>query len=570
MADDSVEQAMIFARNEQQIRMDQRKEDETRHKELLEALGKVGDNTPEPPAPAPEPMEDPRYEGVFSSMLATFQDNLDFTRSTSAEELAERRRARAEKRREAVSAGEDKPSIRERLSDSVGGATDKVKGIELGGIAKFITKGLGIAILAPIITKFISGLVDGVIEDAFGEEAAEKYGGMIKVGGILAVIGGLLFGPLAILPLFFAGIMGVLGKKLVDGISDETLDKFGIDRKSLGGVVASVGAALGLFVPMLLKKAITGTAKLALKMVTGGAALAGNLVKSVVSGPAPGGRPGGAPGGRPGGVPQVRGGGVPSGMRVNNAGRMIHTNTGRFASADDIARAMQAEGRMAKVAKYMKFFKFAGPAMAIVPAIIDPLLAIYNDASENEIKKQLMGALGTVGGTALGGLAGAALGTGIFPGVGTAIGGFIGMGAGAFMGESLLERIADAVMSGDDIDEADIQKLSRKQRRDGVSISSASPSSVQVSSASSTSPGQKSALVKSRGGQGARAESKVAIMTEGTQAVLANSGGQINVAKGGNTSNQTNVGGSSTTFNIINNGSNSLKNSGHIPVSQSA
>jgi hypothetical protein len=42
------------------------------------------------------------------------------------------------------------------------------------------------------------------------------------------------------------------------------------------------------------------------------------------------------------------------------------------------------------------------------------------------------------------------------------------------------------------------------------------------------------------------------------------------VAKGGNTSNQTNVGGSSTTFNIINNGSNSLKNSGHIPVSQSA
>ena len=93
---------------------------------------------------------------------------------------------------------------------------------------------------------------------------------------------------------------------------------------------------------------------------------------------------------------------------------------------------------------------------------------------------------------------------------------------------------------------------------------------MQVSSASSTSPGQKSALVKSRGGRGARAESKVAIMTEGTQAVLANSGGQINVAKGGNTSNQTNVGGSSTTFNIINNGSNSLKNSGHIPVSQSA
>lgn len=528
-------------------------------KQLIEEQKKS--NRPEPPPPAPEPMEDPRYEGVFSSMLATFQDNLDFTRSTSAEELAERRRARAEKRREAVSAGENKPSIRERLSESVGGATEKVKGIELGGIAKFITKGLGIAIIAPIIVDFVGGLIDGVITEAFGEEAAKKYGGMIKVGGILAVVGGLLFGPMAILPLFFAGIMGALGKKLVDGISDETLEKFGIDKGTLGGVVAAVGAALGLFVPMLLKKAITGTAKLALKMVTGGAALAGNLVKSVVSGPGAG--PAG-PGGRP---PPVRPGGVPSGMRVNSAGRMIHANTGRFASADDVAKAMQAEGRMAKVAKYMKFFKFAGPALAIAPALIDPLLAIYNDAPENEVRKQIIGALGTVGGTALGGLAGAALGTGIFPGVGTAIGGFIGMGAGAFMGEALLEKIADAVMSGEDIDESDIRKLSRKERRDGVKKSSATPSSIKVSGdLSNISPSNVNIVPTS----GNASNAKLTTMASGTQAVIAGGGNQVNVAKGGDTVNSTNVGGNSTTFNIVNSGGNSLQNAGHLPISQSA
>jgi len=529
-------------------------------KQLIEEQKKANKTEPEP-APAPEPMEDPRYDGVFSSMLATFQDNLDFTRSSSAEELLQRRKDRAEKRREQASqAGEKSPSIRERLSDSVGGATEKVKGIDLGGIAKFITKGLGIAIIAPIIVDFVGGLIDGVIEEAFGKEAAEKYGGMIKVGGIMAIVGGLLFGPMAILPLFFAGIMGVLGKKLVDGISEETLEKYGMDKGTLGGVVAAVGAALGLFVPLLLKKAITGTAKLALKMVTGGAALAGGLVKSVVSGPAAAG-PAGAPG-----APPVRPGSVPSGMRVNSAGRMIHANTGRFASADDIAKAMAAEGRLAKVAKYAKFFKFAGPALAVVPALIDPLMAIYNEEPFDEVMKQVVGALGTVGGVALGGLAGTALGTGIFPGVGSLIGGLIGMTGGAILGEDLAETIAEAVLSGNDLDPSQVK--SATNRRNGKP-SGATKSKVSVSGSpgTMTESGGNVSIISSSG-QSDASSSKVSIMTEGTQAVLANGGGNINVAKGGNTTNSTNVGGSSTTFNIINNGGNSLKNSGHLPVQQ--
>lgn len=541
-------------------------------KQLIEEQKKS--NKPEPPPPAPpEPeQEDPRYDGVLSSLLATFQDNFDFVRSSNAEEVLARRQARAEKRREAAS-GDNKKGLRERMSDTMKDAKKTGADVKdnLKGIGKFITKGLGIAIIAPIIIDFINGAVDGVIEEAFGKDAADKYGGMIKVGGILAVIGGLLFGPMAILPLFFAGVMGVLGKKLVDSISDETLEKFGIDKGTLGGVVAAVGAALGLFVPMLLKKAITGTAKLALKMVTGGAALAGNLVKSVVKGPRPTPTPTAGSGGSGGRPPPVRPGGVPSGMRVNKAGRMIHANTGRFASADDIAKAMKLEGRASQVAKYMKFFKFAGPAMAIVPALIDPLLAIYNDAGPDEIKKQLAGALGTVGGVALGGLAGTALGTGIFPGVGSAIGGFLGMGLGAYLGEDLAEKIADAVLSGDDVDPSIVSKQQqRRQNRSQSKASGATPSSIKVADTNANiSLPSSNAKIAPTGGETASA--KVATLENGTQVVLAggNGGNTTNVAKGGDTLNSTNVGGSNTTFNIVNNGARSLSNS-HLPVSQSA
>jgi hypothetical protein len=548
-------------------------------RQLIEEQKKANKEDPPPPPPPPEPDPEPKFSGVFDKMLFTMQENLDFVMAKDAEDVLARRQARAEKRREAVSAGDEKKkSLRERISDSMSGAkqsgkdaTDKLK-----NIGKFITKGLGLAIVAPMIVDFIGGLVDGAIKEAFGEEAAEKYGGMIKVGGILAVVGGLLFGPMAILPLFFAGVMGVLGKKLVDGISDETLDKFGIDKKSLGGVVAAVGAALGLFVPTLLKKAIFGAGRLALGLVTGTASLASKAVTAATgaitgtSAAAAGAGAGATPRPAGGGATPPRPGGVPSGMRVNQAGRVIHANTGRFASADDIARAMKAEGRMAKVAKYMKFFKFAGPAMAVVPALIDPLLAIYNDAGPREIKKQLVGALGTVGGVALGGLAGTALGTGIFPGVGSLLGGLVGAGAGAFLGEDLAEMIADAVLSGDDLDETAVknaQKTRRNNRRRGRG--NTSPSSVQVSNTdTSISPTPTDTTIAPTGTD--VADAKVATLEDGTQIVLSgggSGGNQTNIAKTGDTVNSTNVGGSNTTFNIVNNGNRSLSNS-HLPVPQ--
>lgn len=548
-------------------------------KQLLEEQKKANKKEDPPPPPPPEPDPEPKFSGVFDKMLFTMQENLDFVMAKDAEDVLARRQARAEKRRESVSAGEEKKkSLRERISDSVSGASKSGKDAtdKLKNIGKFITKGLGLAIVAPMIVDFISGLVDGAIKEAFGEEAAEKYGGMIKVGGILAVVGGLLFGPMAILPLFFAGVMGVLGKKLVDGISDETLDKFGIDRKSLGGVVAAVGAALGLFVPTLLKKAIFGAGRLALGLVKGTASLASKAVTAatgaITGTSAAAAGAGASPRPAGGGATPPRPGGVPSGMRVNKAGRVIHSNTGRFASADDIAKAMKAEGRMAKVAKYMKFFKFAGPAMAVVPALIDPLLAIYNDAGPREIKKQLVGALGTVGGVALGGLAGTALGTGIFPGVGSLLGGIVGAGAGAFLGEDLAEMIAEAVLSGDDLDETTVknaQRTGRNKRRRGGGNRSSTPSSVKVSDTDTAISATPTDTTISPTGNDI-ADAKVATLEDGTQVVLSgggSGGNQTNVAKMGDTVNSTNVGGSNTTFNIVNNGNRSLSNS-HLPVPQ--
>lgn len=510
-------------------------------------------------------MDDPKYEGVLTSMLHVFQDNLDFARSANTEELMERRKNRAEKRREAASkAGPKGPSMREKLGETLSAGKEKVSKKGLSGIAKFITKALGIAILAPIIVDFVSGLIDGVINEAFGKDAAEKYGGMIKVGGILAVIGGLLFGPMAILPLFFAGVVGMLGKKLVDSISDSTLEKFGIDKGTLGGVVAAVGAALGLFVPSLLKKAILGTGRLALKMVKGGAGLAAGAIKTAASG----GTAASAGVKTAADAVAKAGGKVPGGMRVNKAGKLIHNATGKFASADDVMNAMKMEGRMAQVAKYSKFFKFAGPALSVIPALIEPMMAIYNEEGKDEIIKQFAGALGTVGGAYLGGVAGSLLGTGVFPVMGTLVGGLVGMTGGAFLGEDLAEFIAEKVLGGEDADEADLKKTkSRFNRRNGSSALSSS--SVKVSSpTSSTASSNVGAIIKKSSGSRSpnASETKIGVMSDGTQAVIASN--QLNVAKGGDTVNSTNVGGNSTTFNIVNGGGNSLANSGHLPVTQ--
>ena len=177
---------------------------------------------------------------------------------------------------------------------------------------------------------------------------------------------------------------------------------------------------------------------------------------AVKSGALPAVKSGALPAVKSGAAPRMmmkgQGSAVPSGMTLNSSGKVISKTTGRFQSISQIVEAMEADGRTAKLAKYAKFFKFAGPAMAVLPALIDPAMAIYNDEPEDVVRKEIGGALGSISGAYLGGLAGAAATTFIpvvgQSGIGNILGGIVGAIGGAVGGEYAAEHIADALMGG--------------------------------------------------------------------------------------------------------------------------
>lgn len=145
---------------------------------------------------------------------------------------------------------------------------------------------------------------------------------------------------------------------------------------------------------------------------------------------------------------------LPTGYARNAAGTLVDDATKKFASVDEVSRALALENA-AKYAKYAKALKFLGVAGAIGGAVIDPAMAIYNGESDAEIKTQIAGAVASIGvgtaGAILGGAVGGAAGT-LVPGVGTAIvGGFgalAGGVAGALLGEAGAEKIARALLTG--------------------------------------------------------------------------------------------------------------------------
>lgn len=122
-----------------------------------------------------------------------------------------------------------------------------------------------------------------------------------------------------------------------------------------------------------------------------------------------------------------------------------------------------------RFAKYAKFFKFAGPAAGIIPALIEPALAIYNDEPDEVVRREIAGALGSVGGASLGMIAGSSIGgtlglgaAGVGAVPGGIIGGFLGGVAGAFGGEWLLEKMTDALMGGPDVNPEDMNKINEE------------------------------------------------------------------------------------------------------------
>jgi hypothetical protein len=152
---------------------------------------------------------------------------------------------------------------------------------------------------------------------------------------------------------------------------------------------------------------------------------------------------------------------IPSALNVNTSGI---ANQGRPSTVKAVAERLKSINP-AKLSKFSKFFKFAGPAAAIIPALIDPALAIMNDAPDDVVKKEIAGALGSIGGASLGLLAGGALGTAIpIPFIGSGIGGFIGGIAGAFGGEYIAEKIAGFFMGGPQVGKEEKKELEDSQK----------------------------------------------------------------------------------------------------------
>jgi hypothetical protein len=147
---------------------------------------------------------------------------------------------------------------------------------------------------------------------------------------------------------------------------------------------------------------------------------------------------------RPG---QATSGQLPKGFSLNKAGKVIRSGTGQFATTDEVVKAIELAG---KGTKYLKLLKFLGAAGTVTESLIDPALAIYNDAPESEVRKQLVGSLGSIGGAALGGALGVA-GVTAIPGVGQTgianiLGGVAGAVVGSLSGEWLVEELADFLM----------------------------------------------------------------------------------------------------------------------------
>jgi len=153
----------------------------------------------------------------------------------------------------------------------------------------------------------------------------------------------------------------------------------------------------------------------------------------------------------------------PSGANVRTDGKVIKgPQASTKPSISQAIKDIPAE----KAVKYAKFLKFAGVAGAVIPALIEPILAISNDESPEVIKKEISGALGSVGGGVLGGLAGTAIGSAV-PGLGNAAGLLVGAGVGALAGEYLVEKMTSYLMNENpEVTEDEVNKvIGRKKKK---------------------------------------------------------------------------------------------------------
>ena len=340
--------------------------------------------------------------------------------------------------------GSDKTNLLKELGMKLSGGK---KGIS--GLAKILGKVALAATVGPYVFQFIKGFITRSLENLLGisEGAADSIAGPLSMG---VLFGGIAkFFGFKFFPALIGGITFGLVKKLdTDGDGEIA----GMSSNIVAGLAAGIATTLSYFHKWtfgMLKKGFG-------KIGNGVRSLMGSKVKvddiipdvkptaaTVKPGakptklpalPKPQPMPAPKPIPVPKGVEKLK---IPSGLRVNPAGNVPPN------SAKGVMAALKDSGRLAQLAKYSKFLKFAGPAMAVIPALIEPIQAIYNDEPGDVIATQVSGALGSIGGGLLGSIAGAAMGTvGIpIPVVGSVVGGLFGGIAGALGGEALIEKL---------------------------------------------------------------------------------------------------------------------------------
>jgi len=355
--------------------------------------------------------------------------------------------------------------------------------LSIGGLAGKLLKGGLATLLAPVVIDFVVGAV----KEVFGEDGLDlgiDTDVLQKIANQLKDQSGFVIGATILGGLFKKSWIGfalstgyAIGGSLVDWL--DTNEK-GLIETPFGdidpGVLSNFTSAIGLAVSgglVLLSGKITkalGVAFSNIKTTVQGLRVPGvksSKISPVKNDPgAPKAKPTAnparndpsAPKAKPTansarndpGAPKAKPAGkLPSGTRVNSAGRVIDSVTGKFKSIDQVVDALKAEGRTAQLAKYAKFLKFAGPAMAVIPALIEPAMAIYNNEPAEVIQTQISGALGSIGGGALGAVVGGAA-LSVIPGVGTLIGALAGGVGGALGGEYLIEELVESLMGGAD------------------------------------------------------------------------------------------------------------------------
>jgi hypothetical protein len=552
-------------------------------------------------------VNNPKLEQVFSSIEKQLVAQTGFLKSMQGD-ISDQfkfnkdmvRKTESEKRRESV-AGEDgsNPLEDERNEDSKKDSKKgpEVLGFGIGGLLGSIMAGVGMrnllgvalrktvpALLAPVIGAYINGAVtQGLLNSGATEESAAAIGDAVGTGVNWGIWGTLLFGKWGGLVGLMAGIgsrAGAIMDANQDNIIGAMMGKLG-DKEWWDTWGAPIGAAVGILLMGFGKKLgvkllSMGTAIVSAALLDYGITKPPVVTTTVPSTTLP---PPATPPATPpaaAGKPLTQLGTVgeaaaarraaaeviPSGSNVGVTGKVVAFAKGKFKSIADIVEAMKSDPtKAAKLAKYAKFFKFAGPAMSVIPALIDPAMAIYNDESDEEIKKQIVGALGSVSGAYLGAIAGAGLTT-LIPvvgqsGIGNLLGGIIGGVGGAMSGEYLTEELADALLGGPDPEPVDavveaIPTLNKSSETYSESVI------LKPSTTPSTAPAIEPVIPM----QGKVAE----IDRQQISIAGGGAGGGVNVNQmGGNVSNNTNVGGSSTTFNVFQGGgSSALSNS--LPV----